>query len=128
MELFRKAQVVVLPYTASTGSSSVLYQAATWGRVVVASDLPELRRLAEEADLRVEFFKRGDVESLCSSLGQMLASPQRRSAQAQHNFCVIQRTRPYETGRKYLQAFDRALEKRFSAKRLVIPAHGKGQV
>ena len=39
--LFQRAQIVVLPYTASTGSSSVLYQAATWGRAVVASGLNE---------------------------------------------------------------------------------------
>ena len=63
-ELFRRARIVVLPYTASTGSSSVLYQAATWGRAVVASDLGEIRTLAEENDLRVEFFRNGDLESL----------------------------------------------------------------
>ena len=125
MELFRRAQLVVLPYTASTGSSSVLYQAATWGRPVVVSDLQELRKLAEEADLQVEFFKSGSVDSLCNSLRCMLSSPRKRNAQAVHNFNVIRRTRPYETGRKYLQAFDRALEKRLSTKRLVIPARGE---
>src|SRR5215216_1438078 len=45
-DLFRQAQIVVLPYAASTGSSSVLYQAATWGRAVVASDLSEIRKVA----------------------------------------------------------------------------------
>jgi glycosyltransferase involved in cell wall biosynthesis len=125
IELFRRAKLVVLPYSASTGSSSVLVQAAAWGRAVVASDLGEIRKLVEESDLNVEFFKSGDVSSLRNSLHGMLASPEKRRSQTAHNFIAIQRTRPFETCRKYLQAFDRALEKRLSSKRLAIPARGK---
>ncbi len=121
-ELFRRAQLVVLPYSASTGSSSVLYQAATWGRAVVASDLGEIRKLADESNLKIEFFKNGDVASLCNSLQAMLSSREKRLRQAAYNFNAIQRTRPYETCRRYFQAFDRALEKHFSPKRLVMPA------
>jgi glycosyltransferase involved in cell wall biosynthesis len=124
IELFRRAQLVVLPYNASTGSSSVLYQAATWGRAIVASDLNEIRKLVDEGELQVEFFKRGDAASLCNSIQTMLSSPEKRRSQALHNFNAIQHTRPYETCRKYLQAFDRALEKRLSTKRLAIPARG----
>ena len=125
MGLFRRAQLVILPYSASTGSSSVLYQAATWGRAVVASDLQEVRKLVEENDLRVEFFKSGDVDSLRSSIQAMLLSQEKRKDQAIHNFNSIQRIRPYEICRRYLQAFDRALEKRLSTKRLAIPARGE---
>jgi glycosyltransferase involved in cell wall biosynthesis len=125
MELFRRAQLVVLPYTASTGSSSVLYQAATWGRAVVASDLDEIRKLADESELRVEFFRRGDAGSLRNSIQTMLSSPEKRKSQTRHNFSSIQRTRPHETCRKYFQAFNCALEKRLSTKRLVLPAPGK---
>ena len=125
MELFRRAQLIVLPYRASTGSSSVLYQAATWGRAVVASDLYEIRRLVDEGDLKVEFFRSGDVVSLCNSVRIMLSSQEKRKEQAAHNFNAIQRTRPYETCRRYFQAFDWALEKRLSTKRLANPARGK---
>jgi glycosyltransferase involved in cell wall biosynthesis len=125
IELFRRAQLVVLPYSASTGSSSVLYQAATWGRAVVASDLSEIRKLVDESGLNVAFFKSGDVVSLCNSIETMLASPEKRNSQAIHNFNSIQHTRPYETCRKYLQAFNRALEKRLSTKRLALPARGE---
>ena len=125
IDLFHRAKLVILPYSASTGSSSVLYQAATWGRAIVASDLDEIRKLAEESDLEVEFFKSGDVDSLCNAIRAMLSSPEKRRRQAAHNFNTIQYARPYETCRKYLQAFDRALEKRFSSKRLAIPARGE---
>ena len=119
--LFRGSQIVVLPYTASTGSSSVLYQAATWGRAVIASDLEEICMLASENNLQIEFFKTGNIESLCTSIQSLLDSPMKRRAQAEHNFGAILPTRPQETGKQYIRAFNRALEKRNSAKRIHLP-------
>ncbi len=121
MDLFRKSQIIVLPYTASTGSSSVLYQAATWGRAVIASDLEELCRLASENNLQIEFFKAGNMESLCTSIQNLLDSPQKRRLQAEHNFNSILPAHPDETGRKYIGAFNLALEKRNSSKRIHLP-------
>ncbi len=121
MDLFRRAQIVVLPYTASTGSSSVLYQAATWGRSIVASNLDETQKLASENNLKVEFFENGKVDSLCDSIRTLLDSHEQRRSQTRHNFNSIQHTRPEKTCRKYIQAFNRALEKRSSPKRIAAP-------
>lgn len=121
MNLFRRSQIVVLPYTASTGSSSVLYQAATWGRAVVASDLDEICTLAGENNLKIEFFETGNVDSLCASIQKLLDFPQKRRMQAQHNFGAILPVRPQETGKQYIRAFNRALEKRNSSKRIPLP-------
>ena len=116
--LFRRSQIVVLPYAASTGSSSVLYQAATWGRSVVASDLSEIRKLTSENNLHVQFFENNNLESLCASLRLLIHSPALRRAQSQHNFKSIQYLRPKATCHRYIQAFNRALEKRQSTKRI----------
>lgn len=121
-ELFGRAQIILLPYTASTGSSSVLYQAATWGRAVVASDLNEIRKLANEGNLQVEFFRSGNVACLYEAIADLLRSRERRLQQTLHNFQAIQSTRPEETCRKYLHAFNRALEKRANPKRIEIPS------
>jgi glycosyltransferase involved in cell wall biosynthesis len=118
--LFRRAQVVVLPYAASTGSSSVLYQAATWGRAVVASDLSEIRKVTQENNLRVQFFENNNVESLYNSLRLLIQSPAIRRAQSRHNFNAIQHLRPKATCHRYIQAFNRALEKRQSTKRIPV--------
>ena len=117
-DLFRRSQIVVLPYAASTGSSSVLYQAATWGRAVIASDLSEIRKLALESNLRVQFFENNNLESLCHSLRLLINSPAIRRAQRQHNFKSIQSLRPKATCHRYIQAFNHALEKRQSTKRI----------
>jgi len=111
IDLFRRAQIVVLPYTASTGSSSVLYQAATWGRAIVASDLIENKKLARENDLRLQFFENGNAQSLKNALRVLLNSAELRNTQAKHNFNSIQQVRPTATGQHYVEAFNRALEK-----------------
>jgi len=120
-DLFRCSQLVVLPYAASTGSSSVMFQAATWGRPVVASDLDETRKLALENNLRVQFFERNNLESLCDSIRLLLNSPELRKAQARHNFRSIQHLRPKATCSRYVNAFNYALEKRQSTKRIPLP-------
>ena len=119
-ELFRRAQIVVLPYAASTGSSSVLYQAATWGRAVVASNLSEIRKMSLESNLRVQLFQSNNLESLCDSIRLLLNSPSLRQTQAKHNFNSIQHLRPNATCSRYIQAFNRALEKRQSTKRIPV--------
>lgn len=121
MSLFQRAQIVALPYTASTGSSSVLYQAATWGRPVVASDLRDIEKLAADNDLQVQFYRNGNIESLCAALRTLVDSKATRQSQAAHNFRVMQHHRPEDTCRKYIQAFNRALEKRCSPTRITLP-------
>jgi glycosyltransferase involved in cell wall biosynthesis len=117
-DLFRRARIVILPYAASTGSSSVLYQAATWGRAVIASDLHEIRKLTVENNLQVEFFESNHVEQLCDSIRRLLDSPSLRHAQAEHNFHSIQHLRPKATCYRYIRAFNRALAKRQSTERI----------
>ncbi len=116
--LFLDAQLVVLPYNASTGSSSILYQAATWGRPVVASDLPETCAITAESGLDVSFFERGNAADLAKVLEAGLASPEARRKQVEQNFAAMQRSLPQDTCRTYLQAFNLALETCRSSKRI----------
>jgi glycosyltransferase involved in cell wall biosynthesis len=120
--LFEQSGIVCIPYTASTGSSSVLYQAAMWGRPVVASDLPEARAVASETGLQVAFFQNGSPSDLAQQIKSLLDAPALQQAQVDSNFAAIQNYRPEDTCRDYLHAFNLALEARRSPKRLVIPA------
>jgi len=120
MELFQRTQIVILPYRASTGASSALNQAAAYGRAIVASNLSELRALAHEGNFQVEFFENGNVESLRTAIRTLITSPEKRRAQAQNNFQAIQSARIEITCQRYLHAFNRALEKRKSVKRIPI--------
>jgi glycosyltransferase involved in cell wall biosynthesis len=121
-ELFQRAKIVVLPYLASTGASSVIAQAATWGRPVIASDLPEVKSLARENNFDVTLFQSGNSSSLVEAIKTQLETPEKRHSQVQHNFYAIQRFRPEETCHAYLRAFNLALETRHSTKRIALPA------
>ena len=118
INLFRRAKIVVLPYTASTGASSVMYQAASWGRAIAGSNLNEMQWLAKENGLRIEFFENRNVESLRNTIRNLMASPALRLEQVENNFRVIQNLRIELTCHRYLQAFNRALEKRNSPIRI----------
>jgi glycosyltransferase involved in cell wall biosynthesis len=120
--LFRRAQLVILPYLASTGSSSVLWQAARYGRALVAADLDDIRSTVSEAGLDVTFFKRGDVYSLVQTISRMLLLPECRRAQTQTNLAAARRYRPQDTCQAYLRAFNLALEAQRSPKRIPLPA------
>ena len=119
--LFQQAQLVVLPYAASTGSSSVLYQAATWGRAIIASDLPETRAVASESGLEINFFQSGSAADLQAQLKTLLEAPALGHQQAQHNFNAIQHNRPEDICHAYLHAFNLALETHSSLQRIKIP-------
>ena len=120
--LFLRAQIVILPYIASTGASSVLVQSATWGRPVVASNLPEVQSLVRENNFDITLFQNGNASSLVGAIKAQLESPEQRRLQVQHNFNAIQRLRPEDTCHTYLRAFNLALEMRNSSKRIVLPA------
>jgi glycosyltransferase involved in cell wall biosynthesis len=108
-DVFRKSNIVVLPYIATTGSSSVIYRAATWGRPMVASDLPELRAAAEEVGLLVNYFPTGSAGDLSDKLFELLIDPTQRDMQVKHNLIAIDRLSLENTCAEYLRAFDLAL-------------------
>jgi glycosyltransferase involved in cell wall biosynthesis len=116
--LFRRAQLVILPYLASTGSSSVLWQAAMYGRAMVVADLEDIRSTAHDAGFELAFFKRGDIQSLVQTVHTMLFFPEYRHTQTHANLATIRRHRPEDTCRAYLRAFNLALEAQRSPKRI----------
>lgn len=107
-ERFAHAQVVVLPYLATTGASSVLYRAAAAGRPVIASDLPDVRATAEEAGLRVRFVTPGDAAGLAQALLSLLADPEQRQALANHNLAQLRRQTPAMLSARYAELLTQA--------------------
>jgi glycosyltransferase involved in cell wall biosynthesis len=104
-DVFSRATIVVLPYTAATGSSSVLHRAVAWGRPVVLSDLPEMCAVIEEENLSAEFFASGDRNSLIATIERLLVDPALRTSLAYHNYKVTARMTLEDTCRAYLRAF-----------------------
>jgi glycosyltransferase involved in cell wall biosynthesis len=107
--LYADSQVVVLPYSAATGSSSALYQAMLWGRSIVVADLPDLRAAVDEAGLSVSFYANGNLTALAQQIDRLVTSPELRRQQVAHNHLATRQLHPDEICRAYLQAFNLAL-------------------
>lgn len=116
--LFQRAQLVVLPYLASTGSSSVLWKGAMYGRPMITSDLAEFRSVVKSAGLKVTFFRRDDANSLVNAIRLALASRASLQEQVRVNLAAIRRHHPQKTCQAYLRAFNLAFEVRSSPIRI----------
>jgi glycosyltransferase involved in cell wall biosynthesis len=103
--IFARARVVVLPYTATTGASSVLYRAAGAGRPVIASALPDLRAAAEEQNLRIDFVPPADPIALASGLEVLLANPQCQARNVEHNLRAMRELTLERTCARYVDVF-----------------------
>lgn len=115
-EVFAQARLVVLPYTATTGASSVLHRAAAFGRPVVASDLLDLRAAAEEEGLLAEYVPAGDAPALAVALETLLADRPRLAGIAAHNLEIMRSMTLDCTCAHYLELFERITRQTTSAR------------
>jgi glycosyltransferase involved in cell wall biosynthesis len=95
----------VLPYSATTGASSVLHRAAAVGRPVLASDLPDLRAAAEDEGLLAGYVPPNDPPALAAALEALLADRPRQAAWAQHNLERMRGMTLAQTCARYLELF-----------------------
>jgi len=72
--IFRRAQVVVLPYHAAPGTSGVFHLACGYSRPIVASDLPEIRELVKDGASAILVCS-GDSEALKNAILLLLNDP-----------------------------------------------------
>jgi glycosyltransferase involved in cell wall biosynthesis len=104
--LFQSSTVVVLPYTSSAGSSGIAHLACTYGVPIIASDIPDFRRLAEEEGLAIDFFPTGDISELASHLVQLLRNRERQAEMSFENVSAALRMSMPKIIRQYLRTFE----------------------
>jgi glycosyltransferase involved in cell wall biosynthesis len=110
--VFARARIVVLPYTATTGASSVLHRAAAYGRPVVASDLPDIRAVTDEEGLQVVYTPPADPAALAEALARLLSDPAEQLRLAHHNLQKMEAMSLDHTCARYVEVFDRLLKQR----------------
>lgn len=104
--LFQSSSLVVLPYTSSAGSSGIAHLACTYGVPIVASDIPDFRRLAEEESLAIDFFPAGKIDQLAQHLLVLLEDRERQVEMALQNVSAALRMSMPEIIRQYLKTFE----------------------
>lgn len=105
-DLLQRSTVAVLPYTSSAGSSGIAHLACTYGVPIIASDIPDFRRLADEEDLAIDLFPSGDVEELAQHLVDLLENRDRQVEMALQNVSAALRMSMPEIIRQYLRTFE----------------------
>jgi glycosyltransferase involved in cell wall biosynthesis len=89
-----------------------MHRAAAWGRPIVMSDLPDLRTVAEEEHLQVDYVPAGEPAALAEALLRVLRDPERQIAHARHNLAMMQAMTLEHTSTRYVAAFEHAQRRR----------------
>lgn len=104
--LLQRSTLAALPYTSSAGSSGIAHLACTYGVPIIASDIPDFRRLAQEEGLAIDFFPPGNAEALADHLVDLLADRERQEEMAMQNVSAAMRMSMPEIIRQYLRTFE----------------------
>lgn len=105
-QLLQGSTVAVLPYTSSAGSSGIAHLACTYGVPIIASDIPDFRRLADEEGLAIDFYPVGNVSDLAGHLIDLLQNRDRQVEMALRNASAALRMSMPEIIRQYLRTFE----------------------
>lgn len=95
-----------MPYTSSAGSRGVAHLACQYALPILAADIEGFRELAEHELVSMEFFAPNDVDSLASSLADLLRSPERLAQMARQNFSAALQMSMPQVIRQYIRSFD----------------------
>jgi glycosyltransferase involved in cell wall biosynthesis len=104
-QLLQRCTVAVLPYTSSAGSSGIAHLACTYGVPIIASDIPDFRRLAEDEGLAIDLFPAGEISQLAQHLAELLRNRERQVEMALQNVSAALRMSMPEIIRQYLSTF-----------------------
>ena len=73
---------------------------------MVASDIPDFRRLADEEGIAIDFFTPGDIKALAEHLADLLGNRERQVEMALQNVSAALRMSMPEIIREYLRTFE----------------------
>lgn len=102
--VFRMADVVVLPYNATPGTSGVFHLACGYGRPIVASDLPEIRELVNDGASAI-LVPPDDVDALKEAILTVLSNKEIATKMSEQNLNFAQRESWSSVAKAYEDAY-----------------------
>jgi glycosyltransferase involved in cell wall biosynthesis len=109
-QAFRTAHVAVMPYLSSGGPSGVAHIAARFGLPIVAANVDDFVRLAEEEGLAGDTYEPSNSAQLAARLIALAEDPARQAQMAERNFQVAMRSTMPGIVASYLAEFKRLLD------------------
>jgi glycosyltransferase involved in cell wall biosynthesis len=89
-KMFGSCNVTVLPYSSSGGPSGVAHLAAQFGLPIIASDIEDVRIIAGEEDLALDYYRPDDVNDMAAKLIALAKDPARERSMAEQNYRAAQ--------------------------------------
>ncbi len=89
-QVFRTADVVVIPYFTTTGTSGVFHLACGCGKPIIASDLPEIREILSEGASAI-LVPPGNVQALKDAIKKVLSDPEMAAKMGDQNLTFAQK-------------------------------------
>ena len=108
-DVFRTAHVAVMPYLSSGGPSGVAHIAARFGLPIVAANVDDFVRLAEEEGLAIDTYHPGNSDDLAERLIALAHDPVRQARMAEQNHQVAMQSTMPRIVASYLTEFKRLL-------------------
>jgi glycosyltransferase involved in cell wall biosynthesis len=110
-DLFISCVAVILPYSASTWSSGVFTLASTYGRPVIASDLPDFIELRNEG-AGIILFPTQDKAALTKAMDLIVNNRELQKNLGEANLNWARRHSSIEVARRIVDVFDAVSKKR----------------
>ena len=104
--IFGNSDVVVFPYTATTGSSGVLHQAGSYGKAVVMPNIGDLADLVADEGYKGVYFEPGEVDSLVTALKVLCIDKEYRLQLAKNNYEAAKALSMETISSRYLDLFE----------------------
>ena len=109
--LFRSSNVVVFPYTSTTGSSGVLHQAGSFAKAVVLPNIGDLKELIEEEGYQGSFFTPASVESMADAIESLVLDSEYRRQMGEANYAAATSLPMTDIVEWYLMHFENFIAK-----------------
>jgi glycosyltransferase involved in cell wall biosynthesis len=103
-QVFRTADVVVIPYFTTTGTSGVFHLACGYGKPIIASDLPEIREIISEGASAL-LVPPGNVQALKDAIKKVLSNPEMAAKMGDQNLTFAQKESWIVVAGEYEEAY-----------------------
>jgi len=103
-QVFRAADVVVIPYFTTTGTSGVFHLACGYGKPIIASDLPEIREIISEGASAL-LVPPGNVQALKDAIKKLLSNPEMAAKMGDQNLVFAQKENWSVVAGEYEEAY-----------------------
>jgi len=109
-KIFLSSTVIVLHYATATGTSGVVHLAASYGKPVIISDLPEIREIMKEEKLSLILVPKNDREALKLAIQRIIANKKLQKDIGSKNLNIAEQMSFLNISKKYVKLFEEVLE------------------